>query len=369
MANGYCPALLRTIESVAGENAPSRKLHVAGFLQMAFCCQNSSVSVLNDQYPGDGTNRPLTVSYRQRPVLSQVQDEDDCDINNLPVKLEWAFPNRRHKQTSFFIPDSQIAQYCSEYSQTVQIGRPATTLMREHYDNFLEAANILLRAINVDVVTLMATQFGNNSITGSAAARTINIPQTAGLNLGAGVIQLFRDFQENELCGDPCIVGGGNFAGFTISQLMACCNAAGQDTSRVGLPAFYFDKDSQTIWGANQIGVFAKGSVKFIGYNKYAGNYAGEKGGSIFFTVALPVNEFGCAPDCLNDLVFDVQMKYIDCPTSITVNGTAQTVNRGWQVIVSKEYHLWVQPTDAYRIGDPLAGTNGTLRYTITNTA
>lgn len=367
MANGYCPYLLRSIESIAGENAPSRKLHVAGFLQMAFCCQNSSVSVLNDQYPGDGTNRPLVVSYRQRPILSQVQDEDDCDINNLPVKQEWAFPNRRHKQTSFFIPDAQIAQYCSEFSQSVAIGQPATRMMREHYDNFLEAANILLRAINLDLVTIMATQFGNNVVTGNNAARVINIPPTPGLNLSAGVIQLHRDFQENEICGEPCIVGGGNWAGYEIAKAIACCNQAGQDISRDIMPRSFFDKDTTTIWGANQIGVFAKGSVKFIGYNKYVGGYAGEKGTSIFFTVALPVNEFGCAPDCLNDLIFDVQMKYIDCPTSINVNGTAQTVNRGWQVIVSKDYHLWVQPTDAYRVTDPLGGTNGTLRYEITN--
>ena len=53
MANGYCPALLRSIESIAGENAPSRKLHVAGFLAMTFCCQNSSVSPINDGFSAD----------------------------------------------------------------------------------------------------------------------------------------------------------------------------------------------------------------------------------------------------------------------------------------------------------------------------
>src|SRR6187549_1896771 len=103
MALGYCPALLRSIESIAGENAPSRKLHVAGFLAMTFCCQNSSVSPINDGFSADGQQRALTVSYSQRPILSQVQDEDDCDINNLPVKLEWDLGTMRHKQSSFFI--------------------------------------------------------------------------------------------------------------------------------------------------------------------------------------------------------------------------------------------------------------------------
>lgn len=367
MANGYCPALLRSIEQIAGENAPSRKLHVAGMLAMTFCCQNSSVSPINDGYAADGTQRPLTVSYTQRPILSQVQDEDDCDINNLPTKSEWNIAALSHKQYSWFMSDEQISKYCSEFSQSVAVGNPSTRMMREHYDRFVEGANIVLRAINRDLVTQASTQFGNNVITGNPSARTINVPQTPSMNVSTGMIQLLRDFQENEICGDPCIVGGGLFAGVNLANEIACCNNAGLDMSRLGLPRFFFDKDSQSIWGANSIGVFAPGSVKLITRQKYVGMGAGEKGNSIFFTIALPVAEFGCAQDCLGDLVFDVQMRYIDCPTSLTVNGTAQTLNRGWQFIISKEYALWVQPTSAFRVTDPLGGTNGTLLYTITN--
>ena len=367
MANGYCPALLRSIESIAGENAPSRKLHVAGFLAMTFCCQNSSVSPINDGFSADGQQRTLTVSYTQRPILTQVQDEDDCDVNNIPTKSEWDLGAMRHKQYSFFVSDETISKYCAEFAASVGVGNPATRVMREHYDRILEGANIVLRAINQDLVTLASMEFGTNVTTGSNAAKTINIAKTPSLDLSAGIIQLMQDFQENEICGDPCIVGGGLFSAFDKSLMMACCNNAGFDYSRIGMPRFFFDKDSQSIWGSNEIGVFAPGSVKFISRNKYVGPYAGEKGNSMFFTMRLPTAEFGCAPECLDDLVFDVQMKYIDCPTSVSVNGTAQTVNRGWQFIISKDYSLWVQPDDAYRVTDPLAGTNGALRYEITN--
>lgn len=367
MALGYCPALLRSIESIAGENAPSRKLHVAGFLAMTFCCQNSSVSPINDGFGADGQQRTLTVSYSKRPILSQVQDEDDCDINDIPVKAEWDLGTMRHKQYSFYVSDDQISRYCAEFAASVGVGTPATSIMRQHYDDILAGANIVLRAINQDLATLMATEFGNNVRTGNSAAVTLNIAKTPDNDLNAGVIRMLQDLQDNEVCGDPCIVGGGLFSGFNIAQQMACCNNAGMDFSRLGLPRFFYDKDLPAVLGANQIGVFAPGSVKFISRNKYVGPYAGDKGNSMFFTMALPVTEFGCAPDCLNDLVFDVQMRYIDCPTSVTVNGTAQTVNRGWQFIISKDYNLWVQPTDAYRVTDPLGGTNGTLRYNITN--
>jgi hypothetical protein len=367
MALGYCPALLRSIESIAGENAPSRKLHIAGFLAMTFCCQNSSVSPINDGFSSDGQQRTLTVSYSKRPILSQVQDEDDCDVNDIPAKAEWDLGAMRHKQYSFYVSDDLVSRYCVEFASSVSVGSPATQIMRQHYDDILAGANIVLRAINQDLVTLGSTEFGNNVRTGNNAAATINIAQTPTMDLDAGMVQMLQDFQLNQICGDPCIVGAGLFSGYNIAQQIACCNSAGMDFSRLGLPRFFYDTDTASILGANNIGVYAPGSVKFISRNKYVGPYAGQKGNSMFFTMALPVNEFGCAPDCLNDLVFDVQMRYIDCPTSVTVNGTAQTVNRGWQFIISKDYSLWVQPDDAYRVTDPLGGTNGTLRYNITN--
>jgi len=171
MANGYCPALLKTIESIAGENAPSRKLHVAGFLAMTFCCQNSMASPLQDASGPDGQQKTVTVSYTQRPVLSMVQDEDDCDINNLPTKSEWSLGPWRHKQSSFFISDDLIQRYCAEYAEMMRTGSPASPLQRQHYDEVLSHANIVLKAINRDLVTVAGTQFGINVVTHSAAAR------------------------------------------------------------------------------------------------------------------------------------------------------------------------------------------------------
>jgi hypothetical protein len=63
-----------------------------------------------------------------------------------------------------------------------------------------------------------------------------------------------------------------------------------------------------------------------------------------------------------------MQLKYIDCPTTIDVGGAPQTVDRGWQVILSKYYTLWTQPDNAFDSGDPLEGTNGTLKYFVSNT-
>jgi hypothetical protein len=373
MANGYCPALLRHIEDVAGGNSPGRKMHISGFTKMLFCCQNSSVSPINDGLQSNSHRRTLTVVYRERPTLDVVQDEDTCDVNRIPVKKEWTLPNLLHKQTSFFIPDDEIKQYCDEFSQSVAVGQPATTMMREHYNLFVESANILLKAINQELVTEMAAQFGNNTTTGGAGGKVININRAGQqMQLNDGIIALLSDLRDNELCDEPCIVGGGNFSAYDIARMASCCSSAGVDAGRLGLPPFWFDKDTQDIWGANTIGVFAKGSVKFISYNKYLGAFGGVKGNSIFFTAPFPVDEFaGCADmlQCLRDLRLDVQMRYIDCPTQITVNGAGDpvTVNRGWQVILSKDFQLWAQPLNAYAAGDELESTNGTLLYYVDN--
>lgn len=173
MANGYCPALLRQVTEVANGNSAVGKIHVAGFLKMLFCCQNSSVNPINDGFQENSHRKTLTVSYRQRPTEAHVQDTDDCDINRIPVKAEWTLPNLLHKQTTFFLSDSEIQKYCDEASRTVMVGLPATAMMQEHYSIYLEHANLLMKVINDELVAEMATQFGKNVTTNSEFAKAI----------------------------------------------------------------------------------------------------------------------------------------------------------------------------------------------------
>ena len=373
MANGlgYCPALLRTIEQVAGDNAPSRKLHNAGFMAMLNCCANSSVNPINDGSDDVGHTRALTVSYRQRPTVDQVQTEEDCDINRIPVKAEWSLPGYTHLQHSQYLSDEEVSKFCEEASRERSIGTPPTRIMEEHYGLFLESANVVMKAANRELVTDAATQFGINVTIGSANGKVINIERQGNqLILDNGIVDMMRDFQENEICGEPCLVGGGLFTAYEMQRASMCCNSAGVDLSRTGIPRFFFDKDTQSIWGANNIGVFAPGSLQLLSLNRYQKSFAGQRGTSFFTSFALPINEFGCnADECLKDLVFDLQLKYIDCPTVVTVNGVNTTVDRGWQIIVSKKFALWVQPTTGYATGDSLQDTNGTLRYQISNTS
>lgn len=365
MALGFCPNLLYHINEIAGENAPGKKMHVAGFLAMLFCCQNSSVSPVNDPFEG-GHTRGLNIKYRRRPLVSDVQTEDNCDINTQPGYQEWTIPQLLHRQISFHIADDLIRQYCIDASRMRTTGQPATRVMQEVYDLIVEHANTLMKSINQALVTAQATEFGANVTTGSSGGKFININRNGDqFILDDGIVEMMQDISENEICGTPCLVGGGLYAAYDKARALACCNAAGMNLAAAGVPDFFFDKDTQTIWGANSVGLFSPGSVKFIGRNKYIGEaWAGEKGTSFFATLPLPVNEFGCADDCLRDLVLDMQIKYFDCPTEIE---GGETIDRGYQVILGKDFHLWTQPDNAFQAGDPLEGTNGTLKYIISN--
>jgi hypothetical protein len=370
MATGFCPALLASIDDIAGQNAPGNKLGVNGFLAALFCCQNSNANLLNDAY-NDGHTRPMTVKYRTRSLPSQVQTEDDCDVNRIPAYAEWTVPGVAHHQHSQFLDDATIQQYCIDASRQRAVGGPPTQVMMEVYTLIKDSMQVVLRRMNQTLVTSMATQFGDNVVTGSNTGKVINIPSSGDtFNLSNGITDILMDLLRNEICGETCIVGGGLMAAYNINQAAACCNQAGIDMSRLNLPRFWYDNDTQNIWGTNAIGVLAPGSVKLLTRNKYVGAFAGQRGSSFFTTIALPVQEFqGCPVEtCLSSLVFDLQLRYIDCPTVITVNGVNQTVNRGWQIIVSKEFALWVQPTSGYESGDELEGTNGTLKYYISNT-
>lgn len=377
MANGYALPILQHIAALAGTN-PARKLSPLGFLQMLLSRMDDSVK-WSQQYK-DGHETSLKVKFRRRPLKSQVRDtESNCDQAASPSYEEFDVPNLVHREVSFWLSNAQIRQYSTDASQLVKINPASgaaelqreTQVMKEVYDLFIEYGAVLLAAINEALVTQMATQFGNNVVTGSNAARALTF-SLGTVGMQDALVQLMTDWRENELGDDVGIVGHGPFANLEMikkfySQMP---NQQGFNMAAMaqGLPNVWYDKDAKAIWGANQVGVFAKGSVHLLTRNLYTGNFAGKLANSSFFTMALPVNELTVPQQFLDRLLFDVQIKEVDCPTEIEVNGVPTTVREGVIVFLKKKFSLFTLP-EMYQAGDPLFGTNGNLRYQITATA
>ncbi len=376
MANGYCLPILTHIEALTSCN-PAKKLSPLGFTQMVLCCMDGSVTPLNDGN-ANGHKKDLTVKYRKRPLESDVRDTPSaCDTALTKYYNEFTLPNLLYREYAIYVPDSLIRQYCEDSSKYVKLNaegnaemQQESSVMKEVYEMLVEGGGAILKSINKALVTQMATQFGINVVTGNNNAVSLNFALGDNVMQDA-LIRLITDWRENEICDNVCMVGNGPFANFDlIKEIFSGNNNQGIDQSKLAnmLPSVHFDKDTRTVWGNNQIGVFEKGSLALLTWNKNVGNFARQLANSNFFSMALPVNEYCCPQDCLDKMIFDVQIKEIDCSTSMNINGEDTTVGPGVLIVLSKHFNLFVKPSNLYELTDLLFGTNGTLRYEITTT-
>jgi hypothetical protein len=371
MPNGFAPALLQHITAVGGTN-PSKRLAVLGMLAAVLSVQNGGAKI--SQHFEAGHQRDLLIKYRKRVLTTAVANTPGgCAVGNTPAYDELTMPALDYREYSLFVPDSLIRQYEQDASRMVAVpGSQPTSAMAEVYDMLMDGASAVLRSMNTALVTTLSTNFGQNVTTGLNTARALSFSLgTTGMN--DAMVQLLSDIRENELKDNVTIVGNGALSNYDlIRNIMNGNNTQGLSQSALSnlIPKVYYDKDTKSILGANQVAVIEEGAAQLITRNLYTGNFAGKHGTSTFMTMALPVSEFGGKVENLQNLLFDVQIKEIDCPGTMTINGVANTaVTKGVLITISKYFKLFTMPTNMYAAGDPLANTNGILRYTMTATA
>lgn len=364
MANGYCPNLMEHIKVLADINDPSVKITPMGFLAMLKKAQ-PEIQLTSPV----GATRNLTLKYRKRSVAALTSTSDDCDLDSRPLYLEQNIETTLFRKFSFMVEDADIRRYCEDAQSSVAIGGLPTPFMQEHLMLVMSQINGLLQGVNQDLVTAQATKFGVNAVSGLSTSTSVNFNDDSTVNLvSEGFTKLLTDYQANEGMGAPQLVGSG-----IIHSMMLQKAATGMGISGINQAIlaqgmeFYYDPYAATGWGANQFGVFTPGACGLIEADKFVGGFAGRKGASEFGNILLPLA--GNITDGMNvpTVSFDIQLRYIDCPTEETTYQGTQTVNRGWQIILSKNYALWNQPSDAFYSGDRLSGNNGSLRYTATN--
>ena len=206
-------------------------------------------------------------------------------------------------------------------------------------------------------------------MTGVATTQALNINKDNSINpLDDGLTKLLYDYKLNGAKGRPQIIGAGIFLQFMIQKMNAAVGVSqsGLDVMRLANFDFYYDIEMDTAFGANQIMVYEPNAVQIVEYLEYTGFKAGLKpDGSHFGVVALPLminNE-------IKPVDFDFQLKYNSCPESFTdaYYGTALTLEKGYNLIISKQCGLWTIPASAYRATDVLNGNRGSYRYTISN--
>lgn len=343
---GIVQAILVNIATIAGINDSQLKITPTGFLQMLL--ENTPTLEVQEQMVG--MKRQIIARYMQRGLESDVTDVDDCSTTIKPTWNSSAIPDTQFNAIGIQLDDSVIRQLQVEAANNVSIGTPPAKVYNVLYQTLLVKINGLLQKMNTNLLTAQATAWGANVAYGNANAQTLAFGGKMGLQ--NGIIKLISDAQKNEIEGQLQIVGNGVVNDFQILNNLK----AGIDAQGYGRQSFkvYNDMKSATVWGENHFGVFASGLTGFVGWDKWAGKFGGNMMTSIFFVLPMPIRYSNGETAVLT---FDCQLKYNDCPDPAT------STDRGWALIVSKNYALWNAPADMFAAGDRMAGFNGSLHY------
>ena len=351
---GFVQALLLNISLLAGSNDPQHKVTPVGFLQ-ALLENPTTATVSNAREIRQGLERELKVRYMQRGLESDVEDVDDCNAPITPTWQQSTISRPFFSKIGITITDEEMRKYQEEANQVIATGQPSTAITRGLYEVMLVKLNGLIQKINANLLSAQAAGWGKNIAYGDNAAHILNFGNTPTMN--DGIVKMMLDYQLNEAVGDPMIVGNGVINAYQLHQSMK----AGLDSAGFGAVnlKIYNDIRSASQWGANHFGVFAPGLVSFVDFNRNVAERAGERGGSFFFTIPIPMQ---LANGTLGQLVLDAQLKYNDCPVIDEDTGD-MIADRGWSLILSKSYGLWNAPNDMFSSADRLSGFNGSLHY------
>lgn len=363
LGSGYFPYILDALQAATLENTPMSKVRIPGFLNLLYDQDGKQTTTLNRT---DGNQRWVQLSYKQRLTEGFIQDTaGSCDVTNLVTTAEAEVNMDITKSVSLYLDVETLRKYPP--SQTSKVSLGPGTIYRELYDRILTATNAMFTSCNRALLAKQVSNFGVNVVSGSNAAVSVNLEKNTDYNaLADGETKLLTDYHVNENMGKPMIVGSGLIHSYFLQQGAKSANQAGIDTKFFANSFdFYYDQTAAAEWGANQFGIFSPNSVQLVEFFTTTGVGADKLGNSIFFRMQMPTmrgNE-------IRPVMFDAQLKEIDCATTFTDGyyGTTITVDRGWQLIISKQMGLFNVPSQAYRATDYLLGNNGTYRYTATN--
>jgi hypothetical protein len=352
---GIVQGLLLNILAIAGLNDPQLKVTPTGFLQMLL--ENGANTMINNlEGLRSGQDRVVKIRYMKRGLESDVTDRDDCETTITPTWSESVVTRPLTSKIGISIPDNLMRSLQTEATAAVSAnaGDVEAKFSRVLYETVLVKMNGLIQKINANLLSTQSTAWGVNAAYGDDSPHAINFGKA--LAMDDGIVKLLLDAQTNEINGKLLLVGNGAVMAYQIMNGLK----SGIDQHGVGQVDFtvYNDMRSASIWGINHFGAFAPGLIAFVDWNKNVGSYSGEKGGSVFFKLPIPLT---LANGVLSALELDAQLSYKTCPEYDQYG--ALIADRGYQLTLSKHYGLWNAPGDMFDTTDRLYGFNGSLHY------
>lgn len=360
---GFAPYLLKNAREAYQSANPQDKVEEVGFFSL-LKSQNPRIEVLKLNTES-GHKKTVQVKAKRRFNVAHTDTSKSCDVTLQNSYYEKSVELSSTRQIAVYLQDETLAKYMEDASKGVSIGQ--SSVAAEMYDNIKLAANALIEGLNQDLYTLAVAAIGINKVTGSASTQTVNFPlDTTNNSLTSGMNKILADYKRNNFSGRPQIVGDGLMHNFMLQQASKFPDQSGLDTKIQAKAAdFFYDPYTTTALGSNQFLVYEPDAVGLVEYMEYKGFKGGVKpGASIFGTVLMPLGNSG------QTVEIDWQLRYSDCATTLTDSyyGTTINLEKGYNMILSKQVGLWTIADDAYRNGtDAYYGNRGSLRFTATN--
>lgn len=373
--SGFARDLMLTSQQIFAGASPDAKITTPGFLRLCIdAARPQIVSAAKNE--GTGHVKDIKLKYRQRSVSGNTSSSLTCDADQMRLFNEATISQSLFRQVAINFDFETIAKFEADASVVRKsLNRPGGSPAFESgmnivWDAIAAEMNGLLADIDTDLLAKMALNFGYNYTTGLNTAKTVNFPQATTTNvLASGMTSLLSDILANEMdMNNAAIVGNGLIISYWLQNVAKAASGAAQNginQAALGMPAFYADYYSATSWGSNKFAIVDKRALQFLDLNTYQGFRATELGTSTFFKMPMLLTD---SMGNSFSMDFDVQIKTRDCAETIHDRyGQNITVAPGITVYIRKPFDIYVQPGNAYGATDRLAGNNGTLLYTATN--
>jgi len=199
--------------------------------------------------------------------------------------------------------------------------------------------NALDEEIDKAILAKMVINMGNfyNS---TNTAQSVTLVKNEGPNY-AGLSKVLQFYDDIRGQGMPALIGSGILREFTHMTQAGCCNDLGIDISKAnGQFMFFSDKFVDAIFGTNEFIALSPNAVHFLQWNEYQGDFEW-KGDTGFM---------GKLIDPIKDRTYSMKMVFNVCDENV-------------KLMLGTYFDLYVPPSDMYKVGDPMEGVNGTLRF------
>lgn len=371
MANGYASAIINDMAAAITAGKPSWRVDMQGFTKMLYTGSGATPIRVTDQ--ATGGKRTFSYWYRTRVTTPMTDTAYSCDNVLTPARAETSVTAGNTRQIAWHLPDSLLTNYDKAGTSNAGLtpGVTPQVVSSEMVDIIYSGCNAILSGMNADLQGLLT--WGKNAVTGSTSAPTINIATSATtISVNDGMPKLKSDTMRNGFQNRFNVVGLGTM--YNYLQYKNYSTAPIDTGLDFRLATADFDFYADQTWvsasgaaasSADMVGLFDPGSIQIVEYLE-TDFRKGKLANSTFFQITLPtVDPAGNSVP----VRFDAQLKEIDCPTTLTdaYSGSTATYNRGYSLILWKNFGLFQIPSTAFHATDPQYQNNGALRYTITN--